>query len=234
MTTSASNRARVGLVAAVALTLLTSCGSSTPKLSATALLQKARGVVNASSGAHFVLTSTGVGTKGTNITGGEGDLIRPDELQGSFQVTVDGFVASVKVASIGNVFEALTPFASHYVVTNPASYGLTNPAELLDPVHGLTSLLTAAVDPQSGPSERINGELLDTVDFTVPGTDIPVLPDAAPSQPVAMVAAIDPSSYQLREVTLTGPLITATSNSTFTLVLTQYGEHVKITLPPTS
>jgi lipoprotein LprG len=213
---------------------MAACGSSSPKLGAPELLAKAKSSADAASGAHFVLTSSGVSTSGTNITGGEGDLIRPQSLQGSFSVTVDGFVANVKVASVGSDFEALTPFSAHFVKTDPSKFGLTNPADLLDPTNGLTSLLVHAQNPQLGRTERINGELLDTVTFTVPGTEIPVLPDAAPSRPVSLEVAVDPSSYQLRVITLTGPLTSATSNSTFVLTLSDYNEHVTVTLPPTS
>jgi hypothetical protein len=68
----------------------------------------------------------------------------------------------------------------------------------------------------------------------VPGTDIPVLPDAAPSRPVSLTAAIDPKTFEMRVITLSGPLTSATSNSTFVLTITNYDEHVTITLPPTS
>lgn len=222
------------LLAAFALSPIgvTACSSSSPAhISAAALLQKAKAALDSSSSVHFILTSTNVSLASTNITGGNGDLARPSSLRGTFSIALSGFTASVKVVSVGAVFEAELPFTNHFEKTDPSNFGLTNPAELLDPNKGLTRLLTLAQNPQSGPTERVGGELLDTVTYTVPGTDIPVLPDADPSKPVDLTVAINPSSYQLRSVTLVGPLTSATSNSTFVVTLSNYDEHVTITLP---
>ena len=207
-------------------------GSSAPKVDAPALLSQAKATVDATPSAHFTLTSRGVTGSGTNITAGEGDLVRPDQLEGTFTVTISGFGAAVKVVSKSGVFEAQLPFQKKFTRTNPASFGLTDPSQLLDPTHGLSSLLTIGTGARAMGQERIAGELLDQVATTVPGSAIPVLPDANPSQPVAMVAAINPTSHQVRQITLTGSF-TSKSNSTFVVTLTKYGEAVTITLPPT-
>lgn len=226
-------RARRGAVV-VLVGALAACGSSTPKVSAQTLIQRAKAKADASSAVHFTLTSSKVATSGTNITAGNGDIARPDAIQGSFTVLISGFGANVKVVSKGGVFEALLPFAKAYVKTNPASFGLTDPAQLLDPNHGLTSLLAQAQNPKLTGQTRISGELLDTVTFTVPGATIPVLPDSNPSKPVTLIVAVNPSNYELRQITLIGPLTTAAYNSTFVVTLTKYNEQVNITLPPTS
>lgn len=218
---------------ALSLVSLAACsGGATAHVSAAGLLQKAKSTADSASSVHFLLTSTNVSLNSTNITGGNGDMARPSSLRGTFSVALSGFTANVKVVSVGEVFEAELPFTNHYEKTNPSNFGLTNPAELLDPNKGLTSLLALAQNPQSGPTERVGGELLDTVTYTVPGNDIPVLPDANPSKPVELTVAINPSNYQLRSVTLVGPLTSATSNSTFVVTLSNYDEHVTITLPP--
>jgi hypothetical protein len=221
------------LAAVLALTI-SACGSSAPKADPTTLLRNAKAKTDASSSVHFNLSSSNTATSGTTITAGEGDLARPDQMQGTFTVTLHGFSADVKVASKGGVFEALLPFTTHYVVTNPANYGLTNPADLLNRSNGLTNLLALADNPQSTKQVRLQGELLDTVTYQVPGSAIPVLPDAKPSDPVTVVAAINPKSFELRQVTLVGPFTSATSNSTYVVRLTNYDENVTITLPPTS
>lgn len=222
------------LAALSAASVLGACGSSTPKVSAQTLLQKAKAAADAATAVHFKLSSKNVALTSTNLVGGQGDLARPDSLQGSFSVAINGFTANVAVASVNGAFEAKLPFAAHYQKANPSSFGLTDPAQLFNPQKGLTSLLANAQGAELGPQVRTSGELLDTVVFKVPGTSIPVLPDANPSQPVDLTAAIDPSTYQLRTVTLVGPLTTNKYNSTFTLELTNYNEHVTITLPPTS
>jgi hypothetical protein len=221
--------AGIGLVALLA----GACGGHTApaKANAEVLLQRAKATIDAAHSAHFVLTSQGVSGGGTNITGAEGDLVRPDQLQGIFTVTIGGFNANVKVVSKGGVFAAQLPFQSKYTRTNPATFGLTDPSRLLDPDHGLSSLLTAGTGAKVTGQERLAGELVYEVTSTVPGSSVPVLPNANPSQPVTMVAAINTNNYQLRQISLTGPF-TSSSDSTFVVTLTKYNEPVTITLPP--
>jgi lipoprotein LprG len=210
------------------------CTSSAPNVPAETLLHEAKATADSASSVHFVLTSSNVDTSGTAILSGEGDLVRPDSIQGTFDVSVAGFTAKIGVVSANGVFAAQTPFSTHYVKTDPSTFGLTNPAQLLDPNKGLTSLLSLAQNPKKLPTVRVNGELLEPVTFTVPGRAIPVLPDAAPSQPVTLVVSINPKTFEMRQIALTGPLTTARYNSTYILTLTNYNEHVNITLPPTS
>jgi lipoprotein LprG len=225
-------RRHVIVAAGVAAVLASACGgSSAPKVDPQTLLHQAKATVDAAPSVHFTVTSQNVTGSGTNITGGQGDLQRPDALQGSFTITISGLNAAVKVISKGGVFEAQLPFQSKYTRTNPASFGLTDPAQLLDPNHGLSNLLIIGTGAKSSGQERISGELLDEVTTTVPGSSIPVLPDANPSRPVTLVAAINPKSLQVRQITLTGPFTSATSDSTFVVTLTKYGEAVTITLP---
>jgi lipoprotein LprG len=228
---------RVGtgaLAASLVIGIVGACSGGAPNVAAATLLTRAKAKADNSPGVHFALTSSNVSTSGTNILSGSGDLARPDQIQGSFEVSIDGFTAKVGVASVNGVFEALTPFSTHYVRTDPSKFGLTDPAQLLNQNKGLTSLLAIARDPRNTKAERINGELLEDVTFTVPGTAIPVLPDAAPSQPVTLAVAINPESFEMRRVTMTGPLTSAKYNSTYVLTLTNYGQHVNITLPPIS
>jgi LppX_LprAFG lipoprotein len=228
-------RAIIVGAAGLVVGLTGACGghASVPKVDAPTLLRQAKTTIDATSSVHFVLTSQGVSSGGTDLTGGAGDLARPDQLQGSFKVDVNGFSVSVKVVSKNGVFEALLPFQSHYALTKPANFGLTDPSQLLDPTHGLSNLLIIGSGAAMTGQERIAGELLYEVTATVPGSAIPVLPDANPSRPVTLVAAINPKNHQVRQITLTGPFTSASSNSTFVVTLTKYGEAVTITLPPT-
>jgi lipoprotein LprG len=227
-----------GIILAPALTVVLTlfagaCGghSAPPKANAEILLQRAKATVDAAQSAHFVLTSQGVSAGVTSITAGEGDLARPDQLQGVFTVSRHGLSANVKVVSKGGVFVAQLPFQSTYTRTNPTAFGLTDPTQLLNRQHGLSSLLSAGTDAKVTGQERVAGELLYEVTSTVPGSSIPVLPDVNPSQPVTMVTAINPTNYEVRQIALTGPF-TSTSDSTFAVTLTKYNEPVTITLPP--
>jgi lipoprotein LprG len=227
---------RVPVAAAAAGLLLWSAGCSGSSTAARTdpgtELRRAKAAIDAARSLHFTITSQNVGGSGTDLTGGEGDLVRPDGLQGSFTVTISGLKATVKAVSKGGVFEAQLPFQSGYTRTDPSSFGLADPATLLDPGRGLSNLLTVATGAQRAGQERIAGELLDRITATVPGSSIPVLPDANPAQPVQLVAAVNPKTSQVRQITLTGPFTSATANSTYVVTLTNYDEAVTVTLPP--
>jgi lipoprotein LprG len=235
---------RVGAVTlALAALGATACGGSSHHASspttqpgatsAGGLLAAAKTTLDAAPAVHFGLTSANVTGGGTQLKGGSGDVVRPDRMQGSFDVSISGFSATVKIAAVGNVFEAQPPFQSGYSKTDPATYGLGNPSTLLDPNIGLSALLTHAQGATSAGQTRLAGELLDQVRATVPGRAVPVLPDQNRSAPVALLADINPDSHQLRQVVLTGPFTSKTADSTYTVTLTNYGEPVTVTLPPT-
>ena len=58
-----------------------------------------------------------------------------------------------------------------------------------------------------------------------------VLRTADPSTPVTATFGIEPASGQLRTATLVGPFFTKGVNSTYTLVLSRYGESTDIRVP---
>lgn len=197
------------------------------------LLGRSRTVVDGTHAVHFVLSSTGVAGSGIQLTGGSGDLVRPDELTGSFTVDDGGLDASVGVVEVGGRFYAEPPFASHYSVTNPATYGLGDPAQLLAPRTGVSSLLTSMTSVRTEGEQRLSGELVEVITGTIPGRDVPVLPDVDKKVPVRLTASIDPATAQLRRVALAGPFTSASATTTYTVTLSKYGEHVDIATPQT-
>lgn len=216
-----------------AAVLLAACGSSTPKQSVPQLLSAAREAVNATPGVRFALTSQNLPNSTTTLRGGTGDLVRPGQLKGTFQVTIEGLPASVKLISVGGKFYAELPFTSHYQVIDPAEFGIGDPASVLNPKTGVSGLLTEVSGARAAGQQRLNGELLDLVTGTVPGKDVTgFLPDVDPAKTVALTFFIDPSSHQVRKVKAEGPFVKATVTSTYVVILTHYGERVKITAPP--
>jgi len=227
------NRAALVAMAALAGLAVAGCGSSSPKVAPDVLLQQAKQALDGASALHFVLTSSGLPGTGTLVTGGRGDVVRPNKLSGSFDVKVSGFAVSVQVVAAGGKFYAKPPFSSRYTVTDPEKYGLGRPAALIDPNHGVSALLADAQHPTLTGQDRVSGELLDEVSATVTGTEVgQFLPDKAPSVPVKIVAGIAPGSHQLRRVVLTGPFSSATTASKYVVLLENYGEKRTIVAPP--
>jgi lipoprotein LprG len=216
-----------GLAAAAA-----ACGYSGP--SATTLLQRAKATFDQTTAFHVQLTSQNTPGSGLELTSAVGDALRPDGFSGTLTVEESGFPLQVKVVSTGGQFYVLPPFTLDWQKATPAQYGFADPGQLLNPSTGISTLLTSAQKPSIGSQVRLTGESLQQVVATLPGKLVAsLLVDAQPSQPVAAVFSIDTSDNQVREVDLTGPIFEAGHQSTFHLVLDNYGENVSITPPPT-
>jgi len=223
------HRRRIAAVAGLALAAA-ACGHSGP--SAATLLQKAKTTFDQTSSFHFQLSSQNTPGAGLELTAAAGDAVRPDGFTGTLTVEEAGLPLAIKVVSTGGNFYAQLPFSDDFTEANPSKYGFADPGQLLNPNTGVSTLLTAAENPSIGSSTRYNGESLQEVDATLPGKEVAsLLVDAQPSQPVTAVFSIDTSTYQVREVDLTGPIFEAGHQSTFHVVLDNYGENVSITPP---
>jgi lipoprotein LprG len=220
------------LVAGASLALLAACGSSATAPDPGQLLKDAKQSIDSAPTVHFTLTSQGVTGTGTLITGGQGDASRPNSFAGTLSVVAGGFPVTVKIVSTGGVFYAQTPLSSSYDKTDPSAYGFGDPAQLLDPSHGLSSLLTACTGAASQTADLLSGEQLDEVGCSIPGTLVAkLLTSADSSQAVQATVGVDATTHQLRRVALVGLFFEKMHNSTFTVVLDKYGENVTITPP---
>jgi lipoprotein LprG len=189
-------------------------------------------LVDAAHSVHFQLTSSGAQGSGPVITGGSGDLVRPDSFRGLLNVTLSGFAVDVNVVSTGGSFLVKLPTDTSYLSANPADYGFADPAQLLDPQHGVSGLLLLCQSTALSSDDRYNGEELHEVGCMLPGNAVAtLLTSADPSQSVAATFGVT-TANELRKVVLNGPFYSASKHSTFTLVIDKYGENVSITAPP--
>jgi lipoprotein LprG len=208
------------------------CGYTGP--SAATLLQRAKATFDQTTAFHIQLTSQNAAGSGTMLTAAQGDAVRPDGFSGTLSIENSGFTLQVKVVSTGGNFYVQLPFTDDYTKASPSQYGFGDPGQLLNPSTGISTLLSSARQPTLGSSIRLNGELLQQVDATLPGQLVAsLLVDAQPSTPVSAVFGIDTADNQVREVDLTGPIFEAGHQSTFHLVLNKYGENVSVSPPPT-
>jgi len=215
----------------VAALAATAC-SSTPVVNPRTLLASARQTIDAAQAIHFTLNTEGPHGTGVVVVGGNGDFARPDQFRGTLDVDANGFPLHIKAVSVGGRFWVQLPFSNGYSATDPSKYGFADPAKLINRQQGITSLLTAATSVRSAGTVRYQGELLDEVSATLPGTLVKsLLVDAAPDRPVQGRFGVDPTSHQVRQVRLTGPFFQAAQDSTFVLVLDHYGEHLVVTSP---
>lgn len=220
------------LIAAAALGVaLSACGQAEPDPHT--LLTSAKSLLDGATSAHFSLASSGAGGSGVVLMGGSGDIKRPDSFSGSLTVSLSGFTTTVAAVSVNGTFYVRNPLSNQFESADPAQYGFADPGRLMDPKSGLSSLLPECQNPATASDDRLDGALLHEVSCSLPGQDVKaLLTDAAPQQPVAATVGIAADSGQLRRVALTGPFYSSSSSSTFTLVVTNYGENVTVTPPP--
>ncbi|HLH46214.1 MAG TPA: LppX_LprAFG lipoprotein, partial [Acidimicrobiales bacterium] len=129
-----TRRSALAVGAAILVTLGSACGArpeGTP--GPASLLLRARSLFESTHAVHFSLASTGASGSGAQLVGGQGDLVRPEDVRGAFTVAEDGVHASVKVLAVGGHFYAELPFTSHYTTVDPSHYGISDPAALLSP-----------------------------------------------------------------------------------------------------
>ena len=226
-------RAGAPLLAVVVLAATVACSGGSDE-SAPDLLARAKQTLDDAPSAHFVLDSDGTPDTGTLLVGGEGDIQRPSSFQGTLQVQTGGNTAGIKVISVGGTVYAQLPFLPTYSPIDPAQFGFGDPGALLDPDTGISQLLAKAEDAELGDEKRVDGEVVHEVTAQLPGQLVAdLLTSQDPSQPVTARFAIATDSGELRRAELTGPFFTADDDGTYTLELSDFGEDVDITAPPT-
>jgi len=131
----------------------------------------------------------------------------------------------------GSVYAQL--LSAGFSKVDPAQFGLNDPGTLLSGDRGLTRLLADATRVRLGERTRAGAEVLQEVEADIPGATVAtVLTSADPATPVTAVFGLVEGSGQLRRATLTGPFQVKGTPSTYTVLLTRYGQPVTITPPP--
>jgi LppX_LprAFG lipoprotein len=216
--------------------LLAGCSGGKPNqpdpAESAALLAGARASLDGTDTVHFTLTSTNVPTTGTRLVTGEGVIARPAQFQGTLSILLNGNKVSVGLISVGGKVYAKLPFSDDYQVTDPASFGLSDPAKLIDSKTGISRMFGELTGVTNKGEQRIGDDVVTELDGSLPGPLVDdLLTDADPAKPVRAQLYITKSGNQLRRVALTGPFFEKSEDSTFNLLLNRYGDPVSITAP---
>jgi hypothetical protein len=220
------------LTALVTVALVAGCsGGSDSGGGADELLTGARAKLDQTNSVHFTLTSADVPGGGTRLTGGDGVIARPASFQGKLALLLNGGQVSVDLTSVDGKVYAKLPFSAGYQTVDPATFGLSDPARLIDARTGVSQMFTQLTNVKEGKKQRIGGDVVTEVDGTLPGTLVDdLLTSADPAQPVRAALFVT-DTKELRQVKLTGPFFVKGKDSTFTLLLDRYGDKVTIAAP---
>jgi lipoprotein LprG len=207
-------------------------GSATATTASPAdVLAEAQRVLDAAPTLHLELTGEDLPATGTVVLGAEGDAQRPGSFAGDLRVQLGATAATVAVISIDGQVWAKLPLTPDFLPVDPDALGINDPATLVAPGSGLSSLLTAGTDPTAVGEVRVGSEVLDEYEVGLPSSALDgLLPVTDPAAEVQARFAVDPESREVRRAVLTGPFYTGGAQ-TYTALLTDYGAPVDIRAP---
>ena len=219
---------RLTLAALLGMAALISCGTPPPD-PPTLLPEAKKHLDDAQSLTFHIESKDAQPTSGVYIIGGDGVMKRPDGVAGTVHVLLSGILTDVQVVAVNGKFYVQVLF-SPWTLARPTDYGFQSPSLLLDPDKGLSSLITQSHNPVVQDNDRYNGEELYEVKTKVPGDSVNnLLTSADPTVDDDATFGIDVNTHQLRKIVLYGPFFHKGQNSTYTVVLDNYGTNVSIT-----
>jgi lipoprotein LprG len=196
------------------------------------LLATAKQKLDATTGVSFTLASAAVpkGVNGVSAAKGIGVVNPAPAFKGTVNATVSGVTGTVDVIAVDkDVYMKL--FTPEYNKVDPAVFGAPNPAQLFNKSSGISTLLPATTGLVRGDRAREGNDVLKTVRGKVPGDRIAALFVFGDKSGVFDVTyGLDEKTGQLRKATMTGPFFPG-ATSTYTLLLTGYGNPATITKP---
>ncbi|MGA8248084.1 MAG: LppX_LprAFG lipoprotein [Nocardioides sp.] len=222
------------LPVALALALLTSCGShSSPDLGdpATAL-KNARQKLADTSGVTIALTTSDLPSGVQGLKGASGTVTSAPAFDGTLTVVISAGTFPVPVRSVGGKVYAQIPLTFGWSQVNPADYGAPDPALLTSATQGLPAILAATTGAEQGGQVRggvNNKEVLTTFTGDVPASAAAhLIPGASGDFKATYGLASD---GELRSASLTGAFYSGHPSLTYSLTLEGYGTSKDITAP---
>lgn len=196
------------------------------------VLAQAKDTLDETSGVQLALTTDNLPEGTTGITSATGVATSAPAFQGQIAVSLAGNSVEVPVVAVDDDVYAELPLIPGFQDIDPAEYGAPDPAALINPDEGVSTLLTATEDPVQGETVRggtDNSEVLTEYSGTVTDEVMTnVIPSAEGDFDVVYTITED---GQLRSADLTGVFYPASTEMTYTVDLTDYGTEQEITAP---
>lgn len=223
----------------VALALLTVSCSGGDQASAEAektpeeVLALAKTTLDETSGIRLRLSTDDLPDGVAGITHATGVATSAPAFDGTLSVEFAGQPVDVPVIAVDGKVYAQIPLTIGWSDVDPGDYGAPDPAALMDPDTGLSSLLPATEGLTRGESVRggaANDEILTEYSGTVPGASMEqVIPSATGDSFAATYTVTE--TGELRQAVLTGVFYADTPEMTYTVDFEEYGTTQEITAP---
>lgn len=222
------------LLAAAATLALSGCSvggsdSSTPEQTPKDRLAAAKSSFDAAEFIGFTLQTDNLPDGIQGLISAEGTGTHDPAFTGKVKVHTSLTDISAPLIAVDGKVYADLPFAG-WSDLDPADYGAPDPAKLIDPAGGISSLFTATQGATEGDSTRDGDIVLTTIDGTLPGAAVQGVFPSAGSDDFNV-------SYTLTEdddvdkVTVTGPFYGDAGDVTYTIDLDLAASSVDISAP---
>lgn len=196
------------------------------------VLAQAKSTLDDTTGVNISLSTKDLPAGVQGIQDASGIGTHAPAFDGSITVVLAGQPFDVPVIAVDGKVYAQIPLTPGWQDVDPADYGAPDPAQLMSPDKGFSSLLAATTDLKKGDSVRggaDNSEILTEYTGTVPDTAVKnVIPSASGDFDATYTVTSD---GELREATLTGVFYADSDSMTYTIGFDDYGTDKDITAP---
>ena len=178
------------------------------------------------SGVDVTLSTDKLPRRADGVRTLSGTLTAAPAFKGKVDVRVNDLTATLPMVAVDGAVYAQLPFTETYAEVDPSAYGSPDPAELLDPGHGLAGWLGST----EGAAESEDGKV---VTGTIPGQVVAgAIPSASAAGTFKAEWHLDGDGL-LEEATITGPFYGKAGDVTYLLDLGEYDLSPDITAPAT-
>lgn len=230
-------RLSAALVASVLALSVAACGGSddnggggdqTPEEA----LAAAKQTLDDTSGVELTLSTNDLPEGVTGVEKAAGVGTHAPAFEGKITVVLSGQAFEVPVVAVDEKVYVQLPLTTGWQDIDPAEYGAPDPARLMSPDAGFSSLLDATTDLEAGESVRggeDNKEILTEYTGTVSGDVVENIIPTATGDFDATYTITDDG--ELRSADLTGVFYEDSDPMTYTVTFDGYGTEKDITAP---
>lgn len=196
------------------------------------VMAQAKSTLDETSGLHLSLSTDDLPDGVTGIKSADGVANHDPAFDGKITVVLSGQDFEVPVVAVDGKVYVQLPLTPGWQDIDPADYGAPDPAQLMSPDSGLSTLLPATTELEAGESVRggqDNKEILTEYTGTLPSSAVThVIPTATGDFDVTYTVTDDD---ELRSAVLTGDFYDSGDSITYTVDFDDYGTETDIKAP---
>lgn len=168
-------------------------------------LESARKVIDRAASIELSMRTDELPSDVEGIVSAEGVGTHAPAFDGDAEVHAFGMTGDVPVVAVGGDVYVKLPFKSDYETFDLEEYQAPDPAELLDPDDGVTSMITSLEGVEAGETELAGESEVTPVEGTLPGSEVAKLfPSVDDSDEFDVTFRLDEDDV-LRDASITGP-----------------------------